>query len=86
VEDLEDLQEGATDALEPPSPFRLPLRKSTRLEDLDTEFHGDFEFYDSIDGKMYEYVARFTHGKLEWIRPAEECTPMQRQMMERGWW
>jgi hypothetical protein len=85
VEELED---------DPEAPEEEPLRrllfrrtKSTRLEDLDTEFHGDFDFYDYIEGQQYEYVARFTHGKLEWIRKAEDCTPMQRQMMERGgWW
>jgi hypothetical protein len=34
----------------------------------DTDFHGDLRLV-SDDGKHEEYIARFTHGKLEWIRP-----------------
>jgi hypothetical protein len=88
VEDLED------DPDAPEVPEEKPLRrflfrrtKRTRLEDLDTEFHGDFDFYDSIEGTRYEYVARFTHGQLEWIRKLEECSEIQRTMLDRGsWW
>ena len=35
---------------------------------VDTDFHGDIRLI-SDDGKHEEYVARFTHGTLEWIRP-----------------
>lgn len=34
----------------------------------DTEFHGDIRLV-ALDGAYREYVARFTHGTLEWIHP-----------------
>lgn len=37
---------------------------------VDTEYHGDFNFYDWDDELklMRDYTARFTNGQLEWIR------------------
>jgi hypothetical protein len=40
-------------------------------ESVDTEFHGDIRLI-SDDDEHVEYVARFTHGTLEWIRPMVE--------------
>ena len=34
------------------------------LWDEDTEFHGELEFHDLIEGQWYEYLAYFTHGQL----------------------
>lgn len=45
---------------------------SDRERGIDVEFHGDMRLV-SVEGQT-EYIARFTHGTLEWIRPlaAEE--------------
>jgi hypothetical protein len=50
------------------------IRESRRDDSTATveyPFHGDFRFYDldpARDHGFIEYVARFTHGRLEWIR------------------
>lgn len=31
-------------------------------------FHGDLCFYTNLEDEWYEYVARFTAGKLQWIQ------------------
>jgi hypothetical protein len=31
--------------------------------------HGDIEIYTSVERDWIEYVVRFTHGRVEWIRP-----------------
>lgn len=47
-----------------------------RLEhDVEWPLHGDLRFYTSVkteEPSWIEYVARFTHGRVEWIRPIEE--------------
>lgn len=54
------------DANPPGGLFRMiPVDK----EDIDMCFHGDILLSGERDGKLLEYVARFTHGQLEWIRP-----------------
>ncbi len=40
---------------------------------IDVEFHGDMRLV-SAEGDR-EYLARFTHGALEWIRPLAEGEP-----------
>jgi|SRR5271165_3613858 len=40
---------------------------------IDVEFHGDMRML-SVGGQL-EYLARFTHGTLEWIRPLAEGEP-----------
>jgi hypothetical protein len=42
-----------------------------RAENIDTDFHGDIRLT-SDDGEHEQYVARFTHGTFEWIRPAAD--------------
>jgi hypothetical protein len=37
---------------------------------IDVEFHGDIRLVSSEGHR--EYLARFTHGTLEWIRPLAE--------------
>ena len=37
-------------------------------ESIDMDFHGDMRLV-SATGQYGEYIARFTHGTLEWIRP-----------------
>ena len=47
--------------------------------DIEWPLHGDLRFYTSIkisgESIWVEYVARFTHGLVEWIRPKEEVPP-----------
>jgi hypothetical protein len=38
-----------------------------KVESVDTDFHGDIRLI-TDDGEYVEYIARFTHGTLEWIR------------------
>lgn len=43
--------------------------------DIDWPLHGDIRIYThekSLDPAWVEYVVRFTHGHVEWIRPFEE--------------
>jgi hypothetical protein len=47
------------------------------IPDRDTEWplHGDIRIYTSVkteDPSWIEYVVRFTHGRVEWIRPLSE--------------
>lgn len=42
--------------------------------DIEWPVHGDVEFYTSdSDRNWIEYIARFTHGRVEWIRTLEEA-------------
>lgn len=43
----------------------------SETECVDIDFHGDIRLV-SDDGKHEEFIARFTHGVLEWIRPEAE--------------
>jgi hypothetical protein len=43
-------------------------------ERVDVDYHGDIRLL-SEDGHD-EYTARFTHGALEWIRPADISSPV----------
>jgi hypothetical protein len=53
----------------------LPTRKLTHVENIDTEYHGDIRLYgNGKEGAWLDYVARFTHGTLDWIRPFEDMT------------
>ena len=45
------------------------------IRDVEWPLHGDLRFYTSVkteEPSWIEYVARFTHGRVEWIRPIEE--------------
>lgn len=41
--------------------------------DIEWPLHGDVSIYTSQDDVWIEYVVRFTHGRVEWIRPKEEA-------------
>jgi hypothetical protein len=58
----------------------LPRLKAIPEGDIDTEFHGDIELHASAEVGMLEYVARFTHGTLEWIRPLSELSEIHRKL------
>ena len=66
---------------------RLRLTRNVLFEDapdaiaheggVDTNFHGDIRLI-SESGAIEEYVARFTHGTLEWIRPLADIPEFNR--------
>lgn len=45
----------------------LPAEQQ-QADNVDVEFHGDIRLR-SVDGQGEQYIARFTHGTLEWVRP-----------------
>ena len=52
-----------------PGVFRPNCRRIP-LEDIDMNYHGDIRMCAFRQGDTYvDYVARFTHGTLEWIKP-----------------
>ena len=59
----------------------LPLMKPIPTGDVDTEFHGDILLVARIEDRLVEYVARFTHGALEWIRPLSELSDFQKRLL-----
>ena len=46
---------------------------------VDVEFHGDMWLI-AVNGEFREYVARFTHGSLEWIKPLNEVSEHIREL------
>jgi hypothetical protein len=64
------------------SKWRFPRIRRVPLGVADTGFHGDIRFYDSVDGEFFEYVARFTNGSLEWIRPWAEYPEILKLLQE----
>ena len=50
-------------------------------EPVDMDFHGDLLIYSSEGGGFQEYIVRFTHGTLEWIRPIAEVPETLRSRM-----
>jgi hypothetical protein len=59
----------------------LPFMKSIPTGDVDTEFHGDMELVARVEDRLVEYVARFTHGTLEWIRPLSELSDVHKRLL-----
>src|ERR1700729_2016109 len=52
-------------------------------ETVDLDFHGDIRLVSSEDGDE-EYIARFTHGTLEWIRPRVDVPQIRRSLIAPG--
>jgi hypothetical protein len=49
-------------------------------EEVDIDFHGDIRLMakgPDTAGSFDKYVARFTHGTLEWMRPEAEAPPTE---------
>jgi hypothetical protein len=46
---------------------------------IDVDFHGDMRLV-SMEGQYGEYIARFTHGTLEWIRPSADVPRVRRSL------
>lgn len=64
---------------EHPADPSLSLYTSVHEADINMEYHGDVRIYTSTtENEFYEYVARFTHGTLEWIRPYDSKSEMHK--------
>jgi hypothetical protein len=60
----------------------LPMKR-TLLGTCDLEFHGEIRFYDyELDMSYPEYVARFTDGKLTWIKPMLELLERHQTLLK----
>ena len=55
-------------------PVEAPADSATGKPDVDIDFHGDMLLLAS-EGGFQEFVARFTHGNLEWLRPIADLPP-----------
>jgi hypothetical protein len=51
-----------------------PLITAAPAGDVDTDFHGDIRFGGSDANE--DYVARFTNGTLEWIKPYKDLSEL----------
>jgi hypothetical protein len=51
---------------------------------IEWPLHGDLRIYTSRDGAWIEYVVRFTHDRVEWIRPQDEVAPAPE--LPKDWW
>lgn len=70
---------------DPKLPF-IGSRRATNRRWRDLDFHGEFRFYGSGEsaGDRHEYIARFTHGALEFIEVAPKDTYSQSIAWARG--
>lgn len=59
----------------------LPGVTVTPVGDVDTEFHGDMRLLGDGEDGLVEYVARFTHGTLEWIRRSSELSEIHKMLL-----
>lgn len=57
---------------------KLLMKGLKQRDPVLVRFHGELKFYTSTGShednsfKWYEYIARFTNGKLQWIKRAEK--------------
>jgi len=67
------------------SPAKGPLPFTTAIiptGDIDLDFHGDIKLT-ADEEDMQEYVARFTHGTLEWVRPFADLSEAEQALATR---
>jgi len=60
----------------------LPRMVAIPEEDIELTFHGDI-LLTAEEGELEEYVVRFTHGVVEWVRPFEEFSEAERMLAVR---
>ena len=48
---------------------------------MDLDFHGDIRLTCTVEDRLVEYAARFSHGKLEWIRPWTELSEIHKALL-----
>lgn len=67
-------------------PFGDLPQAPVHVADIDLDYHGDIEMHAStFDDVCVSYVARFTHGTAEWIRPLGNLPEFHRTwLLERG--
>jgi hypothetical protein len=61
---------------------RLPRMIAIPDGDIDLNFHGDI-LLTAEEDEFREYVVRFTHGVVEWVRPFEEFSEAKRMLAIR---
>jgi len=71
---------------EPAVEPKFPLAKRVHIGDREIEFHGDILLYGAAaDERFRELVVRFTHGRVEWIRPLDQYPEANRTLLiEQG--
>lgn len=57
-----------------------PFQGQSDPGSVDVDFHGDIWLL-STERPSQEYVARFTHGRLEWIRLSSDVPPVRRNLI-----
>lgn len=60
----------------------FPQLKAVEVKDVDLRFHGDLWLVGLEPDGLRDYVARFTHGSLEWIRLLTDIDPEERELLE----
>lgn len=58
----------------------FPNMKLVSQKDIDTEYHGDIVLVSTLRDWNIDYVARFTHGNLEWIHVCDRLAIQDRGM------
>ena len=60
----------------------LPLLKPVELGDADINYHGDLTLFGNPEGEEGQmYIARFTHGTLEWIKRSNDVPAVHRSLI-----
>ena len=52
------------------------------VPEVDTHYHGDILLTHIDEGELIELAARFTHGRLEWLRPVSELSEAERMFLD----
>jgi hypothetical protein len=79
TKDLECLLHTYTITLDGRLVLKVRRRDGEPDHEIEWPLHGDLRIYTSIriaeDSEWVEYVVRFTHDRVEWIRPLKEMPP-----------
>jgi hypothetical protein len=65
------------------TPRGVSLLAPVEEHNIDMQYHGDVLLTGEWDGKFVEYVARFTNGTLEWIRPMGDFSQAEKDLVVR---
>lgn len=70
---------------QPPARGETSLGRPTHVGDIDLNYHGDLDLF-GIDtaGRAARYVARFTHGSVEWVKPHDDISAAHRAWLLPG--
>jgi hypothetical protein len=79
---VEHLCRFETDLDQPPRFTWQPPNKRVHIGDKVIEYHGDILLSGDATAQRFEkLVARFTHGRLEWIRPLDQYPEANRLLL-----